>query len=70
MDSIIYVDIDTVFLNHPDILWDHFKSFGETNIIAMATEAMNPDRQFYTINGLNRLNYVQPAGQWPVELFF
>ena len=62
MDSIIYLDIDTLFLRPVEELWEHFKSFSAKQVAAMAPEGEVPEigwyprfarHPFYGKNGLN-----------------
>ncbi|CAG4953977.1 unnamed protein product [Parnassius apollo] len=47
IDTMIYVDIDTLFLGPVDELWNVFKHFNSSQILAMAHEVDNPNVSWY-----------------------
>ncbi|XP_045453273.1 glucoside xylosyltransferase 1-like [Melitaea cinxia] len=47
IDSMIYVDTDTLFLGPVDELWDAFGKFNESQISAMTLEDDNPNVSWY-----------------------
>ncbi|KAL4718764.1 hypothetical protein ACJJTC_003361, partial [Scirpophaga incertulas] len=47
IDSMIYVDTDTLFLGPIDELWDKFTKFNSSQISAMALEDDNPNVSWY-----------------------
>ncbi|KAI8435796.1 hypothetical protein MSG28_004023 [Choristoneura fumiferana] len=48
IDSMIYVDTDTLFLGPADELWDIFSEFNSSHISALAVENDNPNVSWYT----------------------
>ncbi|CAH2094587.1 unnamed protein product [Euphydryas editha] len=47
IDSMIYVDTDTLFLGPVDELWDAFRKFNDSQISAMTLEDDNPNVSWY-----------------------
>ncbi|KAM3956547.1 glucoside xylosyltransferase 1 shams [Aphomia sociella] len=47
IDSMIYVDTDTLFLGPADELWSYFNQFNSSQISAMALEDDNPNVSWY-----------------------
>ncbi|XP_070508711.1 glucoside xylosyltransferase 2 isoform X2 [Chironomus tepperi] len=59
-DSILYVDCDVIFLSSPDLVYQHFKSFDESQMSAMASESENFNTGWYT--RFARHPFYQPFG--------
>ncbi|KAJ8050733.1 Glucoside xylosyltransferase 2 [Holothuria leucospilota] len=47
VDSILYVDTDTLFLNSPETIWKYLSSFNSTQIAGLVTEHEIPSQGWY-----------------------
>ena len=49
MDSVLYLDIDTLFLSSPLKVWEHFTKMNETQMVATA-----PEHEDFSAGGYNK----------------
>ena len=47
VDSLLYVDADTLFLTAPEKIWSHFNKMDSAQVIGMALEFEIPNTGFY-----------------------
>lgn len=47
IDSVLYVDTDTLFLSPPNLVWDHFYKMNSSQMAALAPEHEDPNIGWY-----------------------
>lgn len=60
IDSVLYVDTDTLFLTGLEVIWDHFYKMNSTQMAALAPEHEDPNIGWY--NRFARHPYYGPLG--------
>lgn len=48
LDSLLYVDIDVLFLQPVELIWDTLRLFNSTQLVAMAPEHEEPRIAWYS----------------------